>query len=210
LRPQFQDLVACILPSLLGIGEIATTLIKGAARRESLRQQIFEVFDVDGEKLDTLVGNLDDLVERGLELGEVLALRGELAFGFLDQVGVLAFALAKHLDSAGVTLTNVGLDDLGERLALHHVIANRDVDRREPACRIGNRFDNLAAAADQNPLTGGAGRNPSDHPPGERSDKRHANDRYQDPVRRLCNLNEVVELFGRRGALQRHGSKCPL
>ena len=32
---------------------------------------------------------------------------------------------------------------------LHDVIADRDVDRREPACRSRNRIDDAAAAADQ-------------------------------------------------------------
>ena len=67
---------------------------------------------------------------------------------------MLALALVKDLDGAGVALLDIGLSDLGDRLALRDVIADRNVDRREPACGSGDGIDDAAATADQNPLTG--------------------------------------------------------
>ena len=74
LRSQLQDFVLGVLLSLLRIGEFATAILDVAPRGVSLRQQVLEILDVDRQIFDALVGRLDDLVERGLELGKILAL----------------------------------------------------------------------------------------------------------------------------------------
>jgi hypothetical protein len=123
---------------------------------------------------------------------------------------VLAFLFVEHLDGARVLLLNVGLDDLGDRLSLGDVITDHDADRRQPAGGRRSRFDDAAAAADQDSLTGGAGRDAPDDTPGHRRDEGNANDEDDDPVERSGDADEVIKLLGRCGALQRHGAKRAL
>jgi len=54
LRSQFKDLVLGVFLSLLRVGEVPATLLESASRREPLRQQIVQIFDVDGQKVDAL------------------------------------------------------------------------------------------------------------------------------------------------------------
>jgi len=123
---------------------------------------------------------------------------------------MLTLFFVKHFDRTGVTLLNVGLHDLRDRLALRDVVADGDADRRQSSGRGGSRFDDAAAAADQNSFAGGAGGDPPDDAPNQRGDEGDADDEDQDPVKRPGNTDEVVELLRRCGALQCHGTKCPL
>ena len=123
---------------------------------------------------------------------------------------MLALAFVKDLDGAGVTLLDIGLRDLGDRLTLLDVIAYRDADRRELSGRIGDRIDNAAAIADQNPLAGHTGRNPPDDAPCERGHQSQTDHECQNPVERFGNADQVVELLGRCGSLQRDGAERPL
>ena len=87
---------------------------------------------------------------------------------------MLAFLLVEHLDGARVALLDVGLNDLRDRLSLGDVITDHDADRRQPAGGGGSRLDDAATAADQNPLTGGAGRDAPDDAPCQRGDEGNA------------------------------------
>jgi hypothetical protein len=51
---------------------------------------------------------------------------------------MLMLALAKDLDGADVALLDIGLGDLSDRLTLLNVIADRNVDRREPAAETAS------------------------------------------------------------------------
>ncbi len=123
---------------------------------------------------------------------------------------MLTLAFAKDLDSAGVALLDIGLGDLGDRLALHDVIAHRNIDRRQPSGGSGYGVDDATATADQNPLTSRAGRNSSDDAPCQRGRQSQANHERQNPVERFGNADQVIKLFGRCGSLQRHRTECQL
>src|ERR1700733_8355973 len=123
---------------------------------------------------------------------------------------MLALAFVKNLDGAGVTLLNIGLGDLSDRLASRDVITYRDANRREPSRCIGDRIDNTAAIADQNPLSGRTGRNSSDAAPCEGCRQSQTNHEGENPIKRLGDADKVIELFRRCGSLQRDGAKRPL
>jgi hypothetical protein len=123
---------------------------------------------------------------------------------------MLALAFVKNLDGAAVTLLDIGLGDLGDRLALLDVITDRDADRREPSGRIGDRIDDTAAIADQNPFSRHTGRNPPDDAPNEGGRQSQTDHAGENPVKRPGNADKMVELFGRYGSLQRDGAKGPL
>src|ERR1700721_2345682 len=86
-----------ILFSLARIGKLAPTILDISAGSVSLGQQALEIFDIDSQIFDPLVGCLYDLVEGGLELREILALRSEFARNFRRQIGMLALALGQAL-----------------------------------------------------------------------------------------------------------------
>jgi len=123
---------------------------------------------------------------------------------------MFALAFAKDLDSAGVALLDVGLDDFRDRLSLLDVIAYRDVNGCKLSRGIGHRVDNPTAIADQNSLTGHTRRNPPDDAPCERGRQSQTNHEGQNPIKRFGDVDEVVKLFGRCGSLQRGGAECPL
>src|ERR1700738_3319198 len=123
---------------------------------------------------------------------------------------MLMLAFAKDLDSADMTLLNVGLGNLSDRLTLLEVIAHRNVDRREPPGGGGDGVDNATATADQNPFTCRAGRDSSDDAPCQRGRQSQANHECQNPVERFGNADQMVKLFGRCGSLQRYGTECSL
>jgi hypothetical protein len=116
----------------------------------------------------------------------------------------------EDFDGTRVTLLNVGLNDLCDRLPLGDMITDGNADRRQSAGGSGSRFDNPTTAADQNSFTGGARRDTPDDAPRKRGDKGHTDDEDQDPVKWSGNSNEMIKLFGRCGPFQRYCAKCAL
>src|SRR5258707_1393749 len=123
---------------------------------------------------------------------------------------MFALALAKDSSRVGLFLLDIGLDDASNGLALRDVIAHRHFDRRQSSCCGGHGIYDAATTADQKALAKRPGRDSPKDAPCERGGQAKANDDREDPVERFGNIDELVQLFRRRGSLQRDGTKCPL
>ena len=113
-------------------------------------------------------------------------------------------------DRAAVALLDVGLGDAGDRLALRHVVPEADLDRGQPTGRGRHGVDHATIPADQNTLSQRARRNPPDHAPGERARDRQQSDECQNPIERLGDSDEMIQLFRRGCPLQRNRPEYPL
>ena len=210
LRPELQDLVLRVDAALLRIGQFLSPLLQIAPRRVALREQTFEVLDVDRKIIDALARRLDDLFKCGFQLLEVLALGGEFARYLRFEVGVFVLALLEHFDRRLVLLFDVGLNDLGDRLTQLDVVADRDGNGLEPAGSSGYRVDHVAAIADQDSLAGDAGGHASENAPHQRGRHRNEDHQRDNPVGGPGDDDKMIKLLGRGRTVECRGAKCPL
>jgi hypothetical protein len=114
---------------------------------------------------------------------------------------MLAHAFLMHLESIAVALLAVGLSYPRDHLASRNAFVHGDIDRFEAPCRSGNRVDDLAATDNQNAVTGSPRRNLADQAPDNDGNQRQADREHGRPVERPRYPNQLIELLGRREAL---------
>lgn len=203
---KLQDFVLQIGPSLVRFGQFKTAVLECLPRGQALRHQLFEVLHIDSEEPNALIGCLDDLAERRLELFEIRGLCRKLGGDFYGHLVVLALAFPVGLHRISVLLLGFDLRYPGDHLSALDVIADGNAERSQPPFRSGDGV-NDTAAADQNSLARNTGRNTAVNAPANSSGQRGGQDDGQYPVGRFGDGDEMIEFFRRRGALQGAGAK---
>ena len=203
---KLQDFVLRIGPSLVCFGQFKAAVLECFPRGQALRHELFKVLHIDGEEPNALIGCLDDLAKRRLELFEIRGLCRELGGDPYGHVVVLALAFLVGLHRISVLLLGFDLRDPSDRLPALDVIADGNAERSEPSFRGGDGVDN-AATANQNSLACNTGRDTAVDAPANSCGQRDGQDCGQYPVGRFGDGDEMIEFFRRRGALQGAGAK---